>query len=97
MTHDIDTLAAQAYYDAVRRGKTDQAVEHWQDYQGIREELKEFLNADELAESDHLPGYTQASEELADVIISCMTELHKRGASVGEIIKAKVEFNSTRK
>lgn len=96
MTHDIDTLAVRAYDNALRRGKTSEVIDHWEDYRGIRAELDEFWRADEIAPSNHLPKYTEAAEELADVIISCMTELHKRGVKVSEIISNKIEFNERR-
>lgn len=96
MTQDIDTLAQEAYLDAMRRQKTGKTIDHWQDYLGIREELQEFCRATELGTSDHLPQYTEAEEELADVTICCMTELTKRGVQVGKILHDKIKFNQTR-
>lgn len=96
MKHDIDTLAQTAYKDAIRRGKTEPNIAHWHEYLGIRAELEEFCRASETAPSEHLPEYTEAAEELADVMISCMTELTKRGVRVSEIIEDKINFNKKR-
>ena len=69
---------------------------HGESYVAILRELQEYDLASELTKSEHLPQYTEAEEELADVLIVCLTELHRRGTSVEEIIKAKIEFNKTR-
>lgn len=55
-----------------------------------------FVEASEDKESVHLPEYTEAQEELADILICCMTELVKRGVNVDKIIDAKIKFNENR-
>lgn len=92
----INDLAKQAHETAVRRGKTSEEASHLDTFFGILSELKEFRAASEIEKSEHLPQYTQAQEELTDVLICCFTELHRRGVDVEEIIKAKIEFNKTR-
>jgi NTP pyrophosphatase (non-canonical NTP hydrolase) len=92
----INDLAKQAHETAVRRGKTSEDALHLDTFFGILSELKEFREASEVEKSEHLPEYTQAQEELTDVLICCLTELHRRGVDVEEIIKAKIEFNKTR-
>lgn len=69
---------------------------HRESYVAILRELGEYDLASELTKSEHLPQYTEAEEELADVLIVCLTELHRRGTNVEEIVKAKIEFNKTR-
>ena len=59
-------------------------------------EVNELAEASEDKKSEHLPEYTEAQEELADIIIGCMTELFKRGVDVDKIIDAKIEFNEQR-
>ena len=59
-------------------------------------EVNEFAEASEDKKSEHLPEYTEAQEELADIIIGCMTELFKRGIDVDKIIDAKIEINEQR-
>lgn len=92
----INDLAKQAHETAVRRGKTSEDALHLDTFFGILSELKEFREASEIDPSEHLPEYTEAQEELADVLICCLTELHRRDTNVEEILKAKIEFNKTR-
>lgn len=92
----INDLARQAFNTAIIRGKTSKEISHDDTFFGILEELKEFREASEVDPSEHLPEYTQAQEELTDVLICCLTELHRRGVDVEEIIKAKINYNKTR-
>ena len=57
----------------------------------------EFIKANEEKPSEHLPEYTEAQEELADILITCLTELDRRKVDVEEIIMKKIEFNKIRK
>ena len=93
---NINQLAQTAYETAIIRGKTAKDMNHDDTFFGILSELKEFREASEVEKSEHLPEYTQAQEELTDVLICCLTELHRRGVDVEEIIKAKVEYNKKR-
>ena len=92
----INKLAEQAFNNAIIRGKTSKDTTHDDTFFGIFEELREFRVASEFGKSKHLPEYTEAQEELADVLIRCLSELHRRGVDVEKIIKDKVEFNKTR-
>lgn len=92
----INKLAEQAFNNAIIRGKTEKDMNHLDTLFGIFSELKEFRDASEVEKSEHLPQYTQAQEELTDVLICCLTELHRRGVDVERIIKEKIEFNKTR-
>lgn len=92
----INRLALQAFNTAIIRGKTAKDMNHLDTFFGIFSEVKEFLDASEIEKSEHLPEYTQAQEELADVLICCLTELHRRGVDVERIITEKIEFNKTR-
>ena len=92
----ISDLARQAFNTAIIRGKTSKDLSHDETFFGILEELREFREASEVEKSEHLPEYTQAQEELTDVLICCLTELHRRGVDVERIIKDKIEFNKTR-
>lgn len=93
---EINQLAQTAFNTAIIRGKTSKDLSHDDTFFGILEELREFRVASEFGKSKHLPEYTEAQEELTDVLICCLTELHRRGVNVEEIIKAKIEFNKTR-
>lgn len=92
----INELAKQAHETAVKRGKTSEDASHLDTFFSILSELKEFREAGETKKSEHLPEYTETQEELTDVLICCLTELHRRGVDVERIIKAKIEFNKTR-
>lgn len=93
---EINQLAQTAFNTAIIRGKTEKDAGHLDTFFDILSELKEFREASEVEKSEHLPQYTETQEELADVLICCLTELHRRGVDVEEIIKAKIEFNKTR-
>lgn len=93
---NINQLAQTAFDTAIIRGKTAKDMNHLDTFFSILSELKEFREAGETKKSEHLSEYTETQEELADVLICCLTELHRRGVDVEEIIKAKIEFNKTR-
>lgn len=92
----INELAQTAFNTAIIRGKTARDMNHLDTFFSILSELKEFRAAGETKKSEHLPEYTEAQEELTDVLICCLTELHRRGVDVERIIKEKIEFNKTR-
>lgn len=92
----INELAKQAHETVVKRGKTSEDTSHLDTFFSILSELKEFREAGETKKSEHLPEYTETQEELTNVLICCLTELHRRGVDVERIIKEKIEFNKTR-
>ena len=92
----INDLARQAFNNAIIRGKTSKDATHNDSFFDILDELKEFKDASEFQKSEHLPEYTEAQEELADVLICCLTELHRRGTDIEKILRDKIEFNKTR-
>ena len=91
----MNKLAKQAYDNALKRNKIFQDDTHEAIFRGILDELCEFRNATELP-SVHLPFYSERQEELADVLICCLTELHREGVNVEEIVTAKINFNKNR-
>lgn len=64
-------------------------------YAAVWQELDEFHHATNHP-SEHLPQYTQRQEELADVLICCLTELHCEGVDVQKIIEEKITYNNKR-
>lgn len=62
---------------------------------GIRRELNELDNTNLLV-SWHLPEYSDTAEELADVVITCMSMAEYFSIDLGEVIKAKIEYNNQR-
>lgn len=94
---NLNNTAALCAENAMKRGKVGNEVSHILTWWSIRNELKEFDGASETGPSDHIPEYTEAEEELADILITCLTELHRRNVDVEAIITKKLEFNQNRK
>lgn len=92
----LNMLSARSYASAVNRGKTSSVCTHNDTFWGIFEELKEFREAYENTPSEHLPDYSQAQEELADILICCLTELHRRGVDIDKLILDKIQYNEER-
>lgn len=93
---DLNNIAALCAENAKNRGKVGYDVSHYSTACCLYDELVEFDEASEKAHSDHLPEYTEAQEELADILITCLTELHRRNVDVEAIITKKLEFNQNR-
>lgn len=93
---DLIRISKECSETAFRRGQIGENVEHWPSAGSISGELMEFIKADENKPSEHLSGYTEAQEELADILIVCLTELNRRGVDVEKLIIEKTEFNKTR-
>lgn len=94
---DLTTIARISFESALRRKKTKAEIVHKDDAISLSQEFTEFYQARETAPSEHLPKYTEAQEELADIMISCLTELYKRGTDIEGIILEKITFNQQRK
>lgn len=64
------------------------------------EEMNEVENAffydDPEKQSDHLPKYTTVQEEIADVVLAGLSNLHFLGVDPQEILCSKLEFNKKR-
>ena len=94
---NLNNIAALCAENAKKRGKVKHHVLHFLTWCDIFDELDEFDKASEKLHSDHLPEYTEAQEELADILITCLTELHRRNVDIEAIITKKLEFNQNRK
>lgn len=94
---DLNALSSNCHKIATKRGKVCYKIIHWKSASSISDELMEFIEANEEKPSEHLPEYTEAQEELADILITCLTELDRRKVDVEEIIMKKIEFNKIRK
>lgn len=93
---NLNELAKRAFKCAVARGKTGKQVNHEKDAAGLIEEVHEFFQAREKWESTKMYGYTEAQEELADVLIVCLTELHKRNVDIDDLVQEKIHLNELR-
>lgn len=98
MITEINELAERAYRCAVRRGKTIEKgnISHKDTVASLADEFSEFVIANERLKSEHIEFVSQAAEELADILIVCMTELHRRNVDVEKLLLTKMEFNDKR-
>ena len=94
----MNHLAKISYETALRREQitTDNSNIHDESGDAIFREFSEYHYASETESSEHLPQYSEAAEELADILIVCLTELYRRGVNVEKIITDKIEYNKTR-
>ena len=93
---NLNIRAREAFENALRRKKTLPEINHQEDACSLCEEFTEFFRASETTASQHIPKFTEAQEELADIIIACLTELYKRNTKIESLIKAKIKFNESR-
>lgn len=97
---NLNDIATETYNTAIKRGKfvpsDDVSQRHRYTHDGILDELKEYAIASEERKSVHIPEYSEAEEELIDIMICCLTALRERNVDVDKILKDKVEFNKTR-
>lgn len=93
---DLNQIADACRKTALRRGKINERLSHWEAAVSLRCELDEYTNSSEHVLSEHLPEYTEAQEELADIIIVCLTDLSRRKVDIEALIKAKLTFNQNR-
>lgn len=93
---DLNYYAKLSGRIALKRGKISKSIYHAETVESLTSELSEYINASEDTPSEHLPKYTEAQEELADILIVCLTELNRRNVDVELIIKYKTEFNLKR-
>ena len=93
---NLNDTARKAFETAIRRKKTAPRIVHHLDACGFLEEIDEFQTAGEDMPSEHIPPFTEAQEELADILITALTELYKRGTDIEAIITLKMKFNQQR-
>jgi len=74
-------------------------TEHWKsiiviDINELSEAVEAFRHGN--GPSEHIPAFSAAEEEYADVIIRVLDDAEARGMRIGEAIFAKLAFNATR-
>lgn len=96
----INSLALDSLRIALLRNKvtifSEEASVHQETCDSLREEVDEFLQASECKPSEHLPEYTEAVEELADIALVALTELSRRGVNVEKVLLLKNMYNERR-
>ena len=91
------TLAAKLCWEiAFNRGKINNYTSDLMQFKAIKDELNELKTAS-LNPSIHIEGFSEQEEEAADVIISTLTFLHKKGTNVNNLLQKKIEYNIKRK
>lgn len=93
---DLNKAARRAYKNAVARKKVGESLNHEESVRTLMAEFKEFKNADESLPSNHLPEYPESVEELTDILIGSLTELHRRNVDVEAVVHAKLKYNENR-
>ena len=80
---------------ARKRGKLSELHTHDVWVSDIMAEVAE-LNVATANELHHIPQLTEWEEELADVIITCMSMAAFHHVDMGKVIEAKMKFNEER-
>ena len=97
---NINKFAKRAYECALKRGKINGCLYgdalREETISSLREELDEVATST-CKGSEHIHGYSQTIEEIADVLIVCCTELHRRGVNIEDVLLRKMNFNEHRK
>lgn len=81
---------------AVERGKVQPSkttIKEW--IKAISAEVDELSKAFK-SPSTHIPLFTEVEEELADVVITCMSMAANYGIDLGKVIEAKMKYNEIR-
>ena len=91
----MNLLMVRSWAAAVRRGQVDERTRHEDRVRAIRGELREFERATVEA-LEHLPGFTEQQEELADIILVCLTSMYEMKTNVSDLLDQKIKFNNVR-
>ena len=97
---NINEIAEHAYKRALERGKITEVSAPMKRYaectNSLKDEFYELLKANEDVSSEHISEYSEVQEELVDILIVCLTELHRRNDNVERIIMRKLDYNDKR-
>lgn len=83
----------RAYKCAFKRGKSKRNFKDW--CVDILSEVTELFKS-HLYPSEHIPEFTEHDEELADIVITCMSMAEYYGIDLGRVIEAKMTYNERR-
>lgn len=94
---NINEIAKRAYKRALERGKITEVSSPTAHSaycaESLKDEFCELLGASEDTSSEHLSEYSEVQEEITDILIVCLTELHRRNDNVERIIMRKLDYN----
>ncbi|MEG2282958.1 MAG: MazG-like family protein [Rikenellaceae bacterium] len=93
----INNLSEAAYHCAIKRKKIKHGTPAVTCEKAIQAELDELKEALHNVKSEHVPTITSYEEELADVIITCLSTAYHLGFDIERIIEEKMKFNEKRK
>lgn len=99
---NLNKFGKRAYANALKRGKVSPTENlmlydlHKETVKSISEEVDELNDASEAMDSEHIRDYSATAEELADIAIAAITEIHRRHLDVEKLLRDKMRFNENR-
>lgn len=93
----VSTQCRRCWRSANKRGKllkNDLRTRIEGLHNDLMKEVEEYNEATGM--SEHINGISANQEELADIVIMCMTISHEFGYNLADLVRRKMQFNETR-
>lgn len=99
---NLNTIGMVADFIATKRNKKTDTSTNEELFRVLEDEFEEisevFNEGAELAPSQHIGDeYTWLEEEIADVLIVCLTWLHHKNCNINSLVRKKMLYNLNRK